>query len=152
MNAHTGSLCQLVPASERLVDHDILPCNAKMAAPDAAILDQPTRHKLCRLAPNREAYPLCLGNDRRVHADNFAAAVYQRTAGIARVQCRIRLNDIVDQAPSPRGKRSPQSAYDSRGHTIRIAERVADGDGDLADPHPAGIGKADIPKPGGVNP
>jgi hypothetical protein len=33
VNAHTGSLRQLVPASERLVDRGILPGDAKVTAP-----------------------------------------------------------------------------------------------------------------------
>ena len=57
----------------------------------------------------------------------------QRTAGIAGIQRSIGLNDIVHEPARRRAQGAAQRRNDARGHGLRVAERIADGDRDLTD-------------------
>ena len=55
----------------------------------------------------------------------------QRTAGIPRIERGIGLDDIVHEPARGRAQGAPQRRDDAGGHGLRIAERIADGDGHL---------------------
>ena len=78
-------------------------------------------------------------NHRRVHADDFAARIDQRPAGIARVQRRVGLDDVVHQPARTGPERPAQRADHARRHGVLEAVRIADGDGQLAHPQLVGI-------------
>ena len=74
--------------------------------------------------------------DRGVDPDDTAVAVGQRTPGVAWVECRVGLDDVLDQArgsPASRRHAAAERAHDARGHGAREPERVADRDHERAD-------------------
>ena len=74
--------------------------------------------------------------DRGVDPDDAAVAVGQRAPGVAWVECRVGLDDVLDQARRLSGARrhaAAEGADDARGHRAREPERVADGDHQRAD-------------------
>lgn len=76
---------------------DILAGNPEPTAANAPFLDQPCGHELGGIAGDGETNPLGRENDRRIHADDLALRIDQRTTGISGIQCRIGLDDIVNQ-------------------------------------------------------
>ena len=68
-------------------------------------------------------------------ADHFAARRHERTAGVAGIERRVGLDDVVHQPAGPRPQRSAQRADHAGGHRVLEAVRVADGDRDLPDAH-----------------
>ena len=67
------------------------------------------------------------------------AAVGERAAGVARVQRRVGLDDVLDEPARPavaRGERAPEGADDARRHAAGEPERIADRDDELADAQP----------------
>jgi hypothetical protein len=101
------------------------------------------------LIPVAKANRLRLRDHRRVDADHPALGVDQRPAGISRIERGIGLNHIVHE-PAGGG---PQSAAErgnhARGHGLRVAERIADGDGHLSHLQGGGIAELHIGQRGG---
>src|SRR5258708_25891841 len=83
---------------------------ADEAARDAAVADQPRGNERRSVDADGEADPLRLGDDGSVDADDFAARVDERTAGVAGIQRGIGLDDVVDQASTARAHRTPEGA------------------------------------------
>src|SRR4029077_8160870 len=99
-------------------------------------------------------------DDGGVDAHHPVPRVHEGATGVTRVQGRVRLDHIVDQAPADRSERAAQRAHDTGGHgaleperipyrhdqlthTERPATRVAelgDGDGDRRNPDHGEIG------------
>ncbi len=85
--------------------------------------------------------PAAGGGDRGVDADDLAAQVDQRAAGVAGVDGRVGLHGVdvggvVGRLP--RRDRPVERADDAGGHRGAQPERRADGDHALPDPEPAG--------------
>ena len=75
----------------------VLAGNPDPAAADETFLDQPRRHELGGVAGDGKTNSLRGKNDRGVYPDDFTARIDQRAAGIPGIQCRIGLDDIVNQ-------------------------------------------------------
>src|SRR6266403_4324900 len=65
---------------------------------NASFLDEPGGNQLRRVARDREADSLRSQDDGGVHADDLAARIHERASGVAGIQCRVRLDDVVHQA------------------------------------------------------
>ena len=88
------------------------------------------------------ASPRPIAGDRRVDADDPAARVGERAAGVARVERRVGLDDVLDEPAGSavaRRERPAEGADDAGRHAAGEAERVADRDDELADPQPVGV-------------
>src|SRR5262245_22958949 len=79
--------------------------------------------------------------DLRVHADHARVRVEQRAARVAGVDRRVGLDDLVDLGAVGRADVAPEAGDDPRGRGPVEAERVADGDGGVADLHAARVGE-----------
>ena len=88
---------------------------------------------------DREADALRAHDDRGVDADDLAGRGDQRPAGIAGVQRRVGLHDVLDHAAGARLQRAAERRDDACGHRRVEAEGIADGDGDLAAPEPRAV-------------
>ena len=86
-----------VEADDLPRDRRILSGNAHVRAPDPSIANQSADDELRGVRGDRETQPLRAGDDGRVDADDFAARVDERPAGIPRIQRRVGLNDVVHQ-------------------------------------------------------
>ncbi len=71
--------------------------------------------------------------DGRIDADNLAARVQKRPAGVAGIDGRIGLDDVEDVVATVGFQRPAEGTDHSRRQRPVEAERVADGDGPLAD-------------------
>ena len=87
--------------------------------------------------------------DGGVDADQFAAVVDQRAAGVAGVNRRVGLNEVLILFDAQAG--AALGADDSHGYRLADAERIAHGDGVIADARFAGIGEHDRGQVGGVD-
>lgn len=67
-----------------------------------------------------------------VDADDLGARTHERPARIAGIERGVRLDDVADQPAVLGAERAPDGTDDPGGHGRLEAERVADGDGDLA--------------------
>jgi hypothetical protein len=106
---------------------------------DAAVADETRGHEPRRVAGNGKAESLRRQNRCRVDADHLCARRDERPAGVARVESRVGLNDVVHQTTGSGPERSPDPADDAGGCRVVEPERVADGDRHLPHPHAAGI-------------
>ena len=123
----------------------VLSRHADVRPPDAAVANQSADDELNGIRGDSETQTLRAGDDRRVHADDFAARVDERPAGVPRVERRVGLNDVVHQPARPRPQRSTQRADDPGGDRGREPERVADRDHELADLNRAANRRASAP-------
>ncbi len=96
-NEHAGVLLEVMPARDLADEGNVLASQADEAAADAAILDQPRHHPARRVARDRETNALRRADDAVFTPMNLAVRVDEWAAGVAGVQRRVRLNDIVDQ-------------------------------------------------------
>ncbi|CRR61835.1 hypothetical protein PAERUG_P45_London_17_VIM_2_12_12_04800 [Pseudomonas aeruginosa] len=71
-----------------------------------------------------------LGEDRRVDADQVAGSVHQRAAGVAGVDRRVGLDEVFVGVQAELV--ASGGADDAHGHGLADAERVADGEADVA--------------------
>jgi len=105
----------------------ILATHADVAAPDFALFDEPAGDMLCGIDAERKANALRGQNDSGIDADNFAARIDQRSAGIAGIQRRIGLDDVIDEPARIGAERAAQRANDAGSDgalkTVRIANR-----------------------------
>ena len=115
--------------------------DAEERAPDPAVDDQAVEDR-ARGGVDRDGQPEADPGDRGVDADDAAARVGQRPARVAGVERGVGLDDVLDEparAPVARRQRAPERADDAGRHRAREAERVADGDDQLADAQPLGV-------------
>src|SRR2546427_8671977 len=88
-----------------------------------------------------DALPI-YARDGGVDADHPPAAVGERAARVTRVERRVGLDDVLDDAAGRAGarrQRAAERAHHPRRHRAGEAERVADRDDQLADAQPVGI-------------
>src|SRR5258705_325417 len=73
-----------------------------------------------------------------------ACRVDQRSAGVARIERRVGLDDVVEQAPRLATHRPAQGADDPGGDGVLKSVRAADRDRDLPDAQLRRVGKPDV--------
>src|SRR3989442_6856680 len=112
---HTALRFQTVCPNREPQQRHVLPRDADLAAPDLAMPDELAGHELGGVDPHREADPLSRKDHRRVHADDKAPRIDERPAGVARIERRVGLDHVVDEAPPNRPELASQDAY----HTCR---------------------------------
>ena len=88
--------------------------------------------KLRRVGGDRKADALRAHDHRGVDADDLAARGDQRAARIAGIERGVGLDDVVDQAARSRAQRAAERRHDAGRHRRFEAERIADGDHELA--------------------
>src|SRR4051812_33545047 len=121
--------------------------SAEVRAVDRLALLEPRHDLLHRVRRDREADAdvavagLPGGLDLRVHADHARLEVEQRAAGVARVDRRVGLDDLVDRRAVGGADAAAEARDDARGGRAVEPERVADGDGGVADLHVARVGE-----------
>src|SRR5688572_26190865 len=133
-NEHALRDRQAVMTHYAWVNRRVLSSNSNPTPPDAALLDEPGGHQLRRVARNGEADSLSGQDDGGVYADDLAARIHERAAGVARIQGRVSLDDIIHEPSRLRSHRAPQRAYHPGGNRLLKAVRTANRDGNLADP------------------
>ncbi len=133
-NKHAGFPRQIVKANDAPMERHILSGDADVTAPNFGVFDQPASHEPCGVARDRETDSLRRPDHCRVHTDHFAGGVHQRSPGVAGVQRRVSLNDIVDQTARLGIHGTSKCADNSRRHAGLKTERVADRDHQLPDP------------------
>src|SRR5262245_28625107 len=134
---------EVMMTHESAVKRDDLSRHADVAAAHASFFDQLGRDEFRRVDGGGKGDSLCGQNDRRVDADDLAARVDERPAGVPRVQGRVGLNNVVDQAARPRTQAASQRADHARGHRVLEAVWVPDGDRELADANLIRIAEGD---------
>src|SRR6267378_2477825 len=111
--------------------------DAEISAPHPAVAEKLHDHPLHAVDRRGKADSLRTRNDRRVHADYFAARVHERAAGIPRVERGIRLQHVVDQAPGLGAQAAAKRAHDAGSDRVLEAVRIADRDRELSNPKAA---------------
>src|SRR6185437_16240190 len=114
------------------------------AADHASVLDDVVQHAADHIDRDRKTDsfdPEALGDHGGVDADQGAARVDQRPAGVAEIDGRIGLDEILE-------RRDPElapgcGADDAMSHGLRKTERIADGEDDVADPKLIGTAESD---------
>src|SRR5207247_670238 len=89
------------------------------------------------------------GQDRGIDANQFTAAVDERTAGVAGIDRSIRLNEVLivfDAEASTAG-----SADDSHGHRLAETKGIAHGERDIADVHFGRIAQSHVREVSGID-
>src|SRR5207253_5137561 len=89
-------LVEMVVPRDPAVDGPGLTSDPQVGADDAAIPDQQGHDALCRVARHGETDPLRHRDDGGIDADHLAAGVHQPPAGVARVEGRVGLDDVLD--------------------------------------------------------
>src|SRR5262245_27799546 len=106
---------------------DRLPTYTNVTATNPSVLHELHRDVLGRVGPNRETNALSRQNYGGVHSDHIAIRRHEWAAGIARIESRISLNDVFDEAACPSTKGSAQRTHHPCRHrglkSIRIADR-----------------------------
>ena len=108
------------------------------------MLDDLLHHLFDQALGNREANTLraaALGKNRAVDADQIAAGVDQCAAGVAGIDRRIGLDEILEGVDAQ--MRAAQGADDAHGHGLPDAEGVADGEHNVTHFHFIGVAKGD---------
>jgi hypothetical protein len=111
----------------------VLATDADVTSPDATVADEARCHEARGIAGDGKAKPLRGKNRGRVHTDHLRTRRDERTTGVARIQCRIGLNDVVHQSARAGAERSADTTHDTGGCGVVKAEWIADGDRHLAD-------------------
>ena len=106
--------------------------DADIGATHTAVPHQFAKHKACGIGGDRKADALRAHDHRGVYADDFAVRRHQRAAGIAGVERRIGLDHVVDQPAGARAQAAAERRDHAGGHRRFEAERIADGDHQLA--------------------
>ncbi len=92
---------------------------------------------------------LGLRDHRRIDADHPPPGIHQRAAGIARIERGVGLDDIVHQPARGGTQRAPERGDHAGGDGLRIAQRIADGNGHLTHSQLSGIAKLHVGQRGG---
>src|SRR6056297_188389 len=85
------------------------------------------------------------GDDGRVDADELAAQVHQRAAGVARVDGGVGLDEVLVAVRIQ--AEAAQRTHDARGHRVLQAEGIADGDDEIADLEDVGVADGQFDQP-----
>ena len=125
-NQCAGFFRQIIEAYHAAVNRNRLRRDADIAAADASVAEQTAGDELRGVDTDGEAYSLCGQNRRRVYAHHASYGIYQRPAGVARVQRSVGLDYIVDQAPGIGPQRPSQGTDHTRRHRGLESVRVAD--------------------------
>ena len=127
-----------LPARSELI---ALHRHAQHAAVDGAAADELVHDVLRHVGGDGEADPDVAARGRedlRVDADQLAARVDERAAGVALVDGRVGLEEVLEAAVAD-ARRASLGADDAHGDGLADAERVADGERDVADAHAVGV-------------
>ena len=95
-----------------------------------------------RRGVDRHGQPEADTRDRGVDPDDPPASIGQRPAGVAGVERRVGLDDVLDEPARPavpRRERPAERAHDAGRDAAGEAERVADRHDQLPDPEPVGV-------------
>ena len=109
--------------------------DAQVGPPHPPVLDE-RAEDAPRSRVDRDGEPEADAGDGRVDADDPATRVGERAAGVARVQRRVGLDDVLDEPARPpvaRRHRPAERRDHARRHRAREPERVPDRDDELAD-------------------
>ena len=121
---------------------------------DAPVAGEISQHRFGRVDGDGKADAGALlravGGDHGVDADDLAARVEQRTAGVAGVDSRVGLDSVFDQRALRASDRA-DGADDAPRHGAAEAEGIADGVDLLAHRESAGISQRDRLEVGRVN-
>ena len=90
-------------------------------------------HPLCRAARHRKAQSLGEGDDRRIDADDAPARIQERATGVAWIDRRRMLNDVLDEPPIAAAHAAFECADDAGRDGRMQAKRTAHRDQQLAD-------------------
>jgi hypothetical protein len=115
--------------------------HAECAVLDAAGGDQLAHHVIGQIRRDGEADARARArwrDDRGIDADQFATQVDQCAAGVARIDRRVGLDEVLDAAP-PDGA-TAEAGDDTRTRTLADAERITDRDDEVAHAQLAHIG------------
>ena len=129
------------PVGDGLTERTRPADDAEERAPDATVDDQALEDP-ARGAVDRDGEAETDPGHGRVDADDPAARVGEGAARVARVECRVGLDDVLDEAAGAtvaRGQRPSERADDARRHRPGEAQRVADRDDELPDAQPLGV-------------
>jgi hypothetical protein len=121
---------------------EILHRYAQLAASHRAVSDDLLHQPRYHIGGNGETdadITAAGGDNRGVDPDQFTAQVDQRSAGVAGVDRSIGLDEILITLNAQ--ARAAQGADDPGGHGLPEAERIADGDHEVADTQAVGIGQ-----------
>ena len=88
---------KVVEAHDAARERNILACDAYVAAAYAPVLYQTSRDELRGVDGNRKADSLRWEDHSRVDAYDFAARSDERAAGVAWIERRVCLNDVINQ-------------------------------------------------------
>ena len=112
--------------------------HAHVAAHHLPVRDHLIHHRVRHVHRNRESHAFIAAaaarQNRRVDADQFAAHVHQRSAGIALIDGRVGLDEIAIAADF-RDVAAAFRADDSHGHALAQPERLTHGEHHVADAH-----------------
>ena len=120
---------------------DRLDADTQPAALDPPLLLQRLDHRHREIGGDREADPDVAAagrEDRRVDTDHLAVEIEARAAGIAAIDRRVDLQEVV-VGSGPNVTRAGRD--DARGDRAAEPERIADGDDPVADPDRVAVGK-----------
>ena len=117
------------------------PDDAEERSADTPVLHERAEDPL-RRAVDRHCQAEADARDGGVDADDPRRRIGERPTGVARVERRVGLDDVLDEAARasvPRGERSPEGGHDAGRHRAGEPERVADRHDELPDTQPCRI-------------
>src|SRR6516162_6332125 len=91
------------PGQDNRLRHD-----AEIGTTDAAVPDYLANDNEASVARDRKANALCAVDHRGVDGHHLAGRRYKRPARAARIERRIRLDDILNESPIPGSQRPPK--------------------------------------------
>ena len=124
---------EFVFVDEAAGQRDVLAGDADPAAADAAVEQELGGDEFGGVDADGEAEALRGHDGRGVDADDLAARVDERAAGVAGVEGGVGLDDLVHHAAAGGAHAAAEGADDSGGDGELESVGVADGDGELAD-------------------
>ncbi len=113
--------------------------HADVGTPHPTMRKYLTDDPFCRIDSRGKANRLSLRDHRRIDADDPPPRIDQRAAGIAGIERSIGLNDIVHEPAGFARKVRPSADTTPVVTRLRIAERIADGNGNLTHFQTGGI-------------
>src|ERR1051325_5453033 len=126
------------------MERHILTGDTDVAAPNSSVSNQPPGDQPCGVAPDGKADALRWANHCRIHADHFACRVDERSAGIARIKCRVGLNDVVDQTTRLRIHRATERTDHARCYAGLETKWISNRDRELANLQALGAGQTHV--------
>src|SRR4030095_3629866 len=139
--AHDGAAHLLDAEALSEVRRQWLNRHAELRASDTTFGPQSVRDVPLKVGGNREAdadVPVGHGEDLGVDADQLALRVHERTTGVAVIDRRVGLKEIlVSTVADPR--RPTLRADDAHRHGLADAQRIANGEHNVADLYGIGV-------------